>query len=95
MWSLTSPLAGRASGAKKIRSPTRRDFFNSIGQYRTLGQMRGRQLRRPYSVSLIARSCVRGAQLAIKPARYDGRFERIGSLAIKALERALPLAAGR
>src|SRR6202011_1001690 len=24
------PLAGRASGAKKIRSPTRRDFFNSI-----------------------------------------------------------------
>jgi hypothetical protein len=35
MWSLTSPRAGRASGAEKLRSPTRNDFFNSIDPQRT------------------------------------------------------------
>jgi hypothetical protein len=35
MWSLTSLRLGRNSGAKKFRSSTRKDFFNSIGTKRT------------------------------------------------------------
>jgi hypothetical protein len=46
MWSLTSPLAGRASGAKKIRSPTRRDFFNSIRNERARAPQHLRPLDR-------------------------------------------------
>jgi hypothetical protein len=34
MWSLTSPLVGRTSGAENFRSSAKKDFFNSICQQR-------------------------------------------------------------
>ena len=36
MWSLTLPRVGRTSGAKTFRSLARKDFFDSIGEYRKL-----------------------------------------------------------
>jgi hypothetical protein len=35
MWSLTSPRAKRISGPKKFRSSPEKDFFNTIGTFRT------------------------------------------------------------
>ena len=57
MWSLTSPLAGRASGAKKIRSPTRRDLFNSIGHKRTSREVPNDVFLLPHKSGLTSIGC--------------------------------------
>jgi hypothetical protein len=40
MWSPTSARAKRTSGARKFRSPTEKDFFNTIGTKRTWRDVR-------------------------------------------------------
>src|SRR5258707_14404441 len=35
IWSLTSPRVKRIRGSKKFRSSPRKDFFNTIGTFRT------------------------------------------------------------
>src|SRR5258708_7021664 len=40
MWSLTSPRTNRISGPKNFRSLVKKDFFNTIGTFRTCRDVR-------------------------------------------------------
>src|SRR4030081_2340093 len=54
--SLTSPCAKRISGPKKIRSPAKRDFFNTIRHKRSFYNRPSRERGSTYSARPVARA---------------------------------------